>query len=33
MEQHGGKVELESKVGVGTTVRIWLPLGTAGIPA
>ena len=33
VEQHGGKVELQSKVGVGTTVSIWLPLGTAGIPA
>jgi signal transduction histidine kinase len=33
IEQHGGKVELQSEVGVGTTVSIWLPLGTAGVSA
>ncbi len=29
MEQHRGTLELQSEVGQGTTVRIWLPLGTA----
>jgi len=31
IEQHGGRLTLESQVGVGTTVRVWLPLGA--IPA
>ena len=29
VEQHGGTVELDSQVGVGTRVSIWLPLGTS----
>jgi len=27
VELHGGKIELESAEGVGTTVRVWLPVG------
>lgn len=30
VEQHGGRVDLESKVGVGTTARIWLPCEARG---
>lgn len=30
IEQHGGKLELQSQVGVGTTVSIWLPLHDRG---
>jgi len=30
IEQHGGRLTLESQVGVGTTVRIWLPLTASG---
>lgn len=33
IEQHGGKVELQSELGVGTTVSIWLPLATASVSA
>ena len=29
IEQHGGTLELQSQVGTGTTVSIWLPLGVA----
>lgn len=29
IEQHGGKLELQSQVGKGTTVTIWLPRGAA----
>ena len=25
VRQHGGHIELESRVGLGTTFRIWLP--------
>jgi signal transduction histidine kinase len=25
VERHGGSVEIESRVGVGTTLRLWLP--------
>jgi signal transduction histidine kinase len=28
IEQHGGRLTLESQVGVGTTVRVWLPLSS-----
>jgi signal transduction histidine kinase len=27
VRQHGGHIELESRVGLGTTFRIWLPRG------
>jgi signal transduction histidine kinase len=30
VEQHGGRVDLESQVGVGTTARIWLPAEPRG---
>ncbi len=30
VELHGGEVRLESEPGVGTTVRVWLPLSGAG---
>jgi signal transduction histidine kinase len=33
IEQHGGKLDLASQVGVGTTVRIWLPLDATAAPA
>jgi signal transduction histidine kinase len=33
VEQHGGRLEISSQVGVGTTVRIWLPLGAGSLPA
>jgi signal transduction histidine kinase len=33
IEQHGGRLDLESRVGVGTTVRIWLPLNASALPA
>ena len=26
MEQHDGAIEVESEVGLGTRVRLWLPL-------
>ncbi len=29
MEQHGGNIDIQSEVGKGTTVRIWLPLNRA----
>jgi signal transduction histidine kinase len=29
---HGGKIELESAVGRGTTARMVLPLAAAGVP-
>ncbi|MFN8652439.1 MAG: ATP-binding protein [Gemmatimonadales bacterium] len=31
IEQHGGRVELESEVGVGTTARLWLPASASGL--
>jgi signal transduction histidine kinase len=32
VEQHGGRLEIESQVGVGTTVRIWLPISSPALP-
>ncbi|MPL63525.1 Adaptive-response sensory-kinase SasA [bioreactor metagenome] len=31
LESHGGKLEIRSKVGVGTTFTIWLPCAPAGV--
>jgi signal transduction histidine kinase len=28
MEQHGGGVEINSQVGVGTSVALWLPMAS-----
>jgi signal transduction histidine kinase len=30
IDMHGGRISLESTVGTGTTVRIWLPMGLGG---
>ncbi len=29
VEQHGGRLDLESQPGAGTTVRVWLPVSSA----
>ena len=29
LEEHGGDVEIESRLGTGTTVLIWLPVGVS----
>jgi len=31
MEQHGGGIEIKSKLGAGTTVTLWLPLGNSEV--
>ena len=31
MQKHGGRIEVQSKVGAGTTMRIWLPLKPANV--
>ncbi len=31
VQQHGGRIELQSKVGVGTTFRVWLPSAQTSI--
>ncbi|CAG8582437.1 8117_t:CDS:10 [Paraglomus occultum] len=32
VEQHGGEISVESKVGIGTTFRVWFPTGCEHLP-
>ena len=32
MRSHGGRIDVETEVGVGTTFTVWLPVSQADVP-